>query len=212
MTNDDENAGERDADAASLAQRQPFAEQRKGPDRHEQRADRLQQQSVDGRRVLQAVIGHRVVDGEADERDQRQQAGVPADRRPIANEMSRGKRQQDQAGAAPADERERDRRHMPGNEAAEHGIARPEQRRERQQQIWLIEQPAAAAACAMLVRDSGGGIALVCPGRHGEGAIASRSGRPLSTLHDCRGCSPNRPPPPAWRSGVPVRRYSGQQG
>ena len=143
---DDDDAGERDADAAGLPQRQPVAEQNKTPQRDEQRADRLQQQTVDCGRVLQAVIGHRVVGREAGKREKRHQAGMLADDRPIADEMPRGEWQQNRESAGPADERQRYRRYMPGDEPAEYGIAGPEQGRQRQQQIRLVEQPAAGAA------------------------------------------------------------------
>ena len=42
-TDDDENPGQRHADAAGLARRQPVAEQCEGPQRDEQRPYRLQQ-------------------------------------------------------------------------------------------------------------------------------------------------------------------------
>jgi hypothetical protein len=118
--------------------RQTIAEQHEGPQRDEQWPGRLQQQPVDRGGVLQAIIGHRVVGREAGEGEDRHQARMPADRRPIAHEVRCGERQQDQECAAPADERERYRRNMPGNEAAENGVAGPEQRSERQQQIGLV--------------------------------------------------------------------------
>ena len=152
VADNDDHAGERHADAACLPQRETIAEQRKGPQRDAQRPDRLQQQSIDRRRVLQAVIGHRVVGGDAGEREQRHQTGVLADHRPIAREMPGGKRQQHHKGAAPANERERDRRNMSDDEAAQNRIAGPEQRGEREQQIRLVEQPAASAACAGVTR------------------------------------------------------------
>jgi hypothetical protein len=69
---DDEDAGERDADAAGLPRRETVAEQREGPHSDEQRTDRLQEQSVNRGRELQTVVGHGVVDREPYKRDQRQ--------------------------------------------------------------------------------------------------------------------------------------------
>ena len=145
MANYDEDAGERNADAAGLAQCQTVAKQRECPQRNEQRPDRLQQQSVDRGGVLQAVIGHRVVSRETGEREQRHYCRMLADDRPIARDMARSERQQDHGGAGPADEGKRHRRHMPDNAAADNGVAGPEQRRQRQQQVRLVVQPASAA-------------------------------------------------------------------
>jgi hypothetical protein len=125
VTNDHQHAGERDADAAGLAQAEPVAEQRESPQRDEQRTDRLQQQAVDCGRVLQAVIGERVVGREAGQREHGHQSGVPADGRPIAHEMRRGERRHDQEGSAPANESERYRRHVAGDKTPEHDIAGP---------------------------------------------------------------------------------------
>ena len=146
MTDDGEDAGKRQADATGLAQRKTFAEQREAPQRHVQRRRRLQQQPVDRGRILQRVVSHHVVDGEAGEGEQRHDAGMLADRRPIAHQMRRRERQHDQEGAAPADAGQRNRRHMPDDITGDDGIAGPEQRGQRQQQIGLVEQPAALLA------------------------------------------------------------------
>ena len=125
---------------------QALAEQYEAPQRHEQRGARLHQQAVDRGRILQGVIGDRVVTGEAGEREQRHHPGMLADRGPVACEMQRGEGQQDQERAAPADACKRQRRDVSGADAAHDRIAGPKQRRQGQQEIRLIEQPAALSA------------------------------------------------------------------
>src|ERR1700722_871504 len=67
---------------------------------------------------------------------------MPAQHRPIPDQMRPGERQQHQAGPDPSDTGQRHRRHMAGNVAAKHDIAGPEQRCEAQQQIGLMVEPA----------------------------------------------------------------------
>ena len=193
VADDDDDAAERDADATGLPQRQAVAEQRKSPQRDEQRPDRLQQQSVDRGRVLQAVIGHGVVGSETDQREQRHQRRVLADDRPIARQMAGRERQQDQERAGPAAERKRHRRDMSDNEASEHGIAGPEQRGERQQQIRLVGQPAADAGGSGCGRARHGGIPRVALGttaqRSNGGPLCRnfKSAAPAQARHGCSG-------------------------
>ena len=130
VTDDDEDAGQRDGDAAGLARGKAIAKQHEAPQSDKQRPDRLQQETVDRSRVLQAVIGHRVEGREAGQREHGHQSGVRADRRPIAQQVWRGERQHNQKGTAPANESERHRRNVSSDETTEHGIAGPEQRGE----------------------------------------------------------------------------------
>ena len=191
MADDDDDAAERDADAAGLPQGQAVAEQRESPQRDEQRPDRLQQQAVDRGGVLQAVIGHRVVGGEAGEREQRHHPGVFADDRPIAPQMAGRERQQDQERAGPAAERKRHRRDMSDDEAAEHGIAGPEQRGQRQQQIRLVGQPAADAGGRGRGRARHGGIPLVDLGttaQRSNGGPLCRNFNSAAPAQDRHGC------------------------
>src|SRR5579862_413687 len=193
VADDDDDAGERDADATGLPQGQAVAEQRKSPQRDEQRPDRLQQQAVDRGRVLQAVIGHGVVGGEADQRQQRHQRRVLADDRPIAPQMAGRERQQDQERAGPAAEGKRHRRDMSDDETAEHGIPGPEQRGERQQQIRLVGQPAADAGGSGCRRARHGGIPLAdlatTAQRSNGGPLCRnfKSAAPASGRHGCPG-------------------------
>jgi len=116
-----------------LSQCQSIAEQNERPQRDEQRRHRLQEQSVDRRGVLQAVIGHRVVGGKPGQREERQETGALADQGPIAREMRRGERQQQRQCPTPANDRQRNGRNMSDNEPANNDIAGPEQRRQREQ-------------------------------------------------------------------------------
>src|SRR6185437_2905047 len=104
------------------------------------------------------------------------------DDRPVAREMPHRERQQDHGGAGPADERERHRRTVADDETAQDGIAGPEQRGQREQQIRLVEQPAAAAAPAAILCQCH--VQFSRPHRIGGGASADRRSGPALRLHD----------------------------
>src|SRR4029077_629051 len=166
-------------------------------------------QAVDRGRILQGVIGDRVVGGEAGEREQRQRAGMLADRRPVAGEMERGERQQDKERAAPADAGERQRRNVSGADAADNRIAGPEQRGKGQKKIRLIEQsPAfASARTGLYFRHE-----CVVPWRSGPAvgrfcAERSYSGRPARTSVAGAWSPPGFADPPGNQAAIAGRLF-----
>src|SRR3984957_653756 len=67
---------------------------------------------------------------------------MPAQHRPVLDQMRPGEWQEHQVGPDPSDTRQRHWWHMAGDVAAEHDIAGPEQRRQAQEQIGMMVDPA----------------------------------------------------------------------
>ncbi len=139
---DGQHADQRDRDAQGLHPGQPDAQQHQRPHRDEQRARGLQQQGVEGLGILQAIIGQRVVDADAGQRQKQHQSQLLADGGPVGGEVPPGQRQDQQRRAAPADKRQCERRHHARQMASDNDVAGPEQRGQAQQQIRLLPEPA----------------------------------------------------------------------
>ena len=69
-------------------------------------------------------------------------AEMPADQRPVADEMRADERKQHRGREQPAQRRDRERRHMAGDRAAHQVVAGPAQACEREHQIRVAEQAA----------------------------------------------------------------------
>src|SRR5581483_12094525 len=84
MRDDDDRASERNEDADYLPQRRLLAIEDECDRRDQKRPGRDDQKRVDRLRVLQGVVADRVVDADAEERNQRENAEARLDRAPVA--------------------------------------------------------------------------------------------------------------------------------
>ena len=112
-----------------LAQEQP----RQRDDHH--RNERIEDDAVRRRRVVEAEIGERVVGADADRAENDHRLPARLHERPFAAHVGPCERREDHQREEPAKERHRHRRNVGGESAADNPVARPEQRRQHEQQI-----------------------------------------------------------------------------
>jgi len=130
---DDQDAGDGDQHACKLPRRGALAVERPRRQHDEERPGAVDEHRVHRGGRLQAEVDQALEDRNAEERKQRQQAGVAADHVALGREAGEGERRQRDQRDQPAVEVERDRIERVAQRPAQDPVAGPEQVGSREQ-------------------------------------------------------------------------------